>query len=54
MENWLDIITFYLGVNLGINLRTGIGSMGVISAAKDAWILSVSNNPQNSKCLRRS
>ena len=53
-ENWVAITTFYRGVNLGTNSRTGIGSMGVISAVKDAWILSVSKIPQSSGCLRRS
>ena len=53
-ENWAAITTFYRGVNLGTNSRTGIGSMGVISAVKDAWILSVSKIPQSSGCLRRS
>ena len=53
-ENWAAFTTFYRGVNLGTNSRTGIGSMGVISAVKDAWILSVSKIPQSSGCLRRS
>lgn len=54
MENWLDIITSYLGVNLGTNSKIGIGSTDETFAESDAWTWCPLIIPSSSKCSKRS
>ena len=54
MVNWPDIITSYLGVNLGTNSKIGIGSTDETFAENGAWTWCPLIIPSSSKCSKRS